>query len=344
MRYDVVIAGASFAGLAVAAQLRGFRVLVVDPKPIGAGQTSACGVPVATLRALGLEDAILQVHDRLVLHTPGRTFVYPVPHYPYCTFDYAKLCWLLWAQGEAEFRETPALRWSQGALHTPQDAFPARVVVDASGWRAVLATAREPTWSREQRVNFGLECTVPYVEEGLHFAYLPSSLGRLTIAWVFPIQGASRIGIGRYEGETRGTLRLLEVYLRQMGQSRRKVHGGYFTYRLRDPVLQEMFLVGDAAGQCLPLTGEGIRPALYFGTHLGRLLRRVLEGQMSLEAAREAYRRLVARYRKAYDLLYRLQRLLPRLPLPVLQVLMALGTRPRVYRRTLQRYFAAFPL
>jgi 2-polyprenyl-6-methoxyphenol hydroxylase-like FAD-dependent oxidoreductase len=34
--YDVVVAGASFAGLAVAQRLGG-RVLVVDPKPVGAG-------------------------------------------------------------------------------------------------------------------------------------------------------------------------------------------------------------------------------------------------------------------------------------------------------------------
>jgi len=54
MRYDVVTAGASFAGLAVAAQLRGKRVLLLDRKPIGTGQTSACGTLVCTVRALGL--------------------------------------------------------------------------------------------------------------------------------------------------------------------------------------------------------------------------------------------------------------------------------------------------
>ncbi len=342
--YDVIIAGASFAGLAVAAHLRGRRVLVIDHQPIGAGQTSACGVPLATLKALNLEDAVLQIHDALILHTPERSFVYPVPQYPYCTFDYEKLCRLLWERATADFVEAPALGVQGQRVRTPKGEYEGRVIVDASGWRAVLASSLRPDWVQGQAVNFGLESTVPYADEGLHFTYDPKLLGRLSIAWIFPINGASRIGIGRYEGETQGTLRLLDLYLADLGQARRKVHGGYFTYRLRDPVLEHLFLVGDAAGQCLPLTGEGIRPALYFGTQLGRLLRRHLEGELSLDQTRERYRRLVLRYKKAYDLLYRLQRLLPRLPLSVLQIFMALGTRPSVYRRTLRRYFAAFAL
>ncbi len=50
--YDVVIAGASFAGLAVASQLRGCRVLLVDRKPVGTGQTSACGTTLRLMERL----------------------------------------------------------------------------------------------------------------------------------------------------------------------------------------------------------------------------------------------------------------------------------------------------
>ena len=70
-RYDVVIAGASFAGLATALQLRG-RVLVLDHQPVGAGQTSACGTTLSALAALGAGHTVQQVHRDLVLHlTPG---------------------------------------------------------------------------------------------------------------------------------------------------------------------------------------------------------------------------------------------------------------------------------
>ena len=45
--FDVVICGASFAGLAVARELAGTgaRVIVVDRYDIGERQTSACGIP-----------------------------------------------------------------------------------------------------------------------------------------------------------------------------------------------------------------------------------------------------------------------------------------------------------
>jgi flavin-dependent dehydrogenase len=64
-----------------------------------------------------------------------------------------------------------------------------------------------------------------------------------------------------------------------------------------------VFAVGDAAGQCLPLTAEGIRPALYFGGECGRIVQRILDGAVSLEAGLEAYQRLVARYRRPYRVL-----------------------------------------
>ena len=71
--FDVVICGASFAGLPVARELRatGARVLVLDRYEIGERQTSACAAPTEWLRNLGLEDSILQTFDSLVVHTPG---------------------------------------------------------------------------------------------------------------------------------------------------------------------------------------------------------------------------------------------------------------------------------
>ena len=55
--YDVLICGASFAGLAVARELRasGAKVLVLDRYEIGERQTSACAAPTEWLANLGLE-------------------------------------------------------------------------------------------------------------------------------------------------------------------------------------------------------------------------------------------------------------------------------------------------
>ena len=64
---DVVIAGASFAGLAAARALGG-RALLVDPVPVGEGQTSACGAPVGVIESLGAQGSIQQRHDELIFH------------------------------------------------------------------------------------------------------------------------------------------------------------------------------------------------------------------------------------------------------------------------------------
>src|SRR5579871_5124467 len=59
---DVLICGASFAGLAVARELAGSGadVLMIDRYEIGERQTSACGIPTGWLQALGLEGSMRQ--------------------------------------------------------------------------------------------------------------------------------------------------------------------------------------------------------------------------------------------------------------------------------------------
>jgi glycine/D-amino acid oxidase-like deaminating enzyme len=62
---DVLICGASFAGLAVARELAGAGadVLMIDRYEIGERQTSACGIPTGWLHALGLADLIPVDHQ-----------------------------------------------------------------------------------------------------------------------------------------------------------------------------------------------------------------------------------------------------------------------------------------
>ncbi len=342
MGYDVIIAGASFAGLAVAAQLPGKRVLLVDRKPIGAGQTSACGTLVSTLKALGLEDAILQVHDRLVVHTPGRSFVYPMTE-PFCTFDYPVLCRLLWDHGNAQFIQAAVLGLNGDQVQTSDGSFRGGIVVDASGWRAVLASKVSPDLVRRDRLSFGLETTARCQGDGLHFWYDPTRLLPMGVTWAFPIGGLTRIGMGSYRGDTVLSPGL-DRFLADLDLQRNGRHGGYFPHARRDPVVGSLFLVGDAAGQCLGLTGEGIRPALFFGSRLGQMLRALVDGEMSLAEARESYRYLVGVRVPGYDLLCLAQRILTRLPVATLQCLMAFVSLPPVLRRVLAMYLGAFRL
>ena len=69
---DVLVCGASFAGLAVARELAGSGadVLLVDRYEIGERATSACAAPLPWLEALGLTAAMRQEIPYMSFHTP----------------------------------------------------------------------------------------------------------------------------------------------------------------------------------------------------------------------------------------------------------------------------------
>lgn len=350
-RYDVIIAGASFAGLAVAAQLAGERVLLLDARPIGAHQTSACAAPLATLRAFGLEAAVKQVHSELVVHAAGRTWRYGALE-AYATFDYARACQLLRAQSDAAFLQTAALGRSEGAVVTELGSFRAPLVVDATGWRAALARDLDPRLARqiERRVglSYGIEVNALYRrEDGLHFAYGLADTVPDGMAWVFPAGERARIGLGSYRGRSAlgEELSRLLTHLGvedPPGGEGGEVYGGYFPHALRPAIVGDLFLVGDAAGQCLPLTGEGIRPALFCGAHLGRLLRETLHGERTLAEARNEYAALATRRQRGYRWLGGAQALIPRLPRWGLRRLGDWAARPRVQARLFRIYRDVF--
>src|SRR4051812_42182189 len=100
MDADVLICGASFAGLTVARGLRasGARVLVLDRYEIGERQTSACAAPTEWLRNLGLEASIRQSFGSLLVHTPEVAKARWRLPFTFSTFDYRRLCGRLWDQ------------------------------------------------------------------------------------------------------------------------------------------------------------------------------------------------------------------------------------------------------
>ncbi len=71
MKYDAIIVGASFAGLAVASSLRG-NILLIDKKEIGTRQTSACGSILSVLERMDCMDSVLQVYDVGFIHTSSK--------------------------------------------------------------------------------------------------------------------------------------------------------------------------------------------------------------------------------------------------------------------------------
>ena len=347
---DVVIAGASFAGLAVARELPG-RTVLIDPEEIGDGQTSACGAPVGVLSALGALNAVQQEHDALIIHTPGREVAWALPE-PFCTFDYRACCRAALAGTGARvmraavvgLRPEPTMRRRGTAAVTSQGEVPARVLVDCTGWRAALAGRGSARGGRARAVRaryFGLESESPAAfSPGLHFYFWPEIV-RDGYAWAFPAGRGTRIGVLSYRGRTRlGDA--VGALLDRLGMPRGPAHGGFLQAGLRPPVVDGVFVVGDAAGHCLPFTGEGIRPAVLAGRVCGSLLRDALDGRTTLDEAAARYRTFVMEQRRRHRVLAWTERVALVLPARVLGFLAAWLGRPEALRLFMSHYLDLF--
>lgn len=323
--YDVLVCGASFAGLAVARELAGTgaQVLVLDRYAIGERQTSACGAPTEWLEAVGAADSIRQTFDELHFHTPHADTVMRLP-WTFSTFDYRELCALLWAQCEAEFetakveglggeRPVPGSTIDRGrrfAVVTDRGPVEAGLVVDALGWRRVLgADGYQPPFGPLSR---GLEVHPAGGGERMELwverAVVPAGYG-----WSFPAGDELRVGVGSFDPGYHVKQPTVELAAR-LDLPAERYQGNWIPHRLREATEGGVFFCGDSAGHCLPLTAEGIRTALYFGIAAGREIRSVLEGDSTREAALRRYAAFSARHRWQFEWMLRVQRLIPRLP------------------------------
>ena len=308
---DVLVCGASFAGLAVARELAGSgaSVVVVDRYEIGERQTSACGIPTTWLTALGLQESLQQTFGELVIHTPHATARMDLP-WTFSTFDYRTLCGLLADQGSFEF-ETATVSGirSRDTVITDRGEIRAPLIVDALGWRRVLGSGSviqppDALLSRGLEVHpFG---TGQDLEVWIDRSYVPAGYG-----WRFPADGELRIGVGSFDPRfhvREPTVRLAS----DLGADTVRYQGNWIPHALRDATENGVFFAGDSAGHCLPLTAEGIRTALYFGIACGRELRAVVEGRRRRDQALARYHAFSASHALPFRWMLRVQRLVPR--------------------------------
>ena len=213
----------------------------------------------------------------------------------FSTFDYRELCGLLYEQCDAEF-ETAKV---EGRARQPTGdrrrsrsrptaaSFAAPLVVDALGWKRVLAgSGYQPP---EAPLSRGLEVH-PFgagdeLEIWIDRDYVPAGYwlelsGRATRS-----ASASGRSIPRFHVKE-PTVRLAA----DLERDAVRYQGNWIPHKLRSATGDGVFFVGDSAGHCLPLTAEGIRTAFYFGIACGRELRRVVEGRADPATALRRYR------------------------------------------------------
>jgi flavin-dependent dehydrogenase len=333
--YDAIVCGGSFGGLAAASQIGG-RVLVIDRQPIGDGETSASAVPLACLERLELLDCVEQVHREIVIHT--RRHSQRLRFFDFATFDYRRFCEDLFARTGADFLQARITGAGAGVVHTTRGSFEAPIIVEAAGWRTSAPKGRAAKRARAPRKSFGVEARQPFRGDGLHF-YVGPNHGSRRFYWIFPAGDHVRAGLATYTGHSALSQDLVDFLERHGLGDPGHTHGGFFTSRLIDPIRDGMFVVGDAAGQCLPVSGEGIRPALVFGQLAGRLAERVRLGELALDEALSRYRAYVRSRRRGYLVLDRLQSILNWLPDPLFALFARTIGSDRVLPWAVSRYW-----
>ncbi|MFL5782163.1 MAG: NAD(P)/FAD-dependent oxidoreductase [Thermoleophilaceae bacterium] len=336
---DVLICGASFAGLTVARELAGSgaRVTVLDRYEIGERQTSACAAPTEWLERLGLAGSIRQTFADLVIHTPHADARYRLP-WTFSTFDYRQLCELLAAQGEFEFETAKVDGRTATTVHTDRGDVSAPLVVDALGWRRVLGHGYQPP---DAPLSRGLEVHPGGASDDLEIwidrRYVPAGYG-----WSFPARDEVRIGVGSFDPRfhVKDTTVLLAD---DLGSEAVGYQGNWIPHKLRTATESGVFFAGDSAGHCLPLTAEGIRTAFYFGIACGRELRAVHAGARTREEALQRYHAFSAQHEWKFRWMLRVQRLVPRVPPRVLgPAIRAMGTQ-RFVDWAFRHYLAVAP-
>ena len=145
------------------------------------------------------------------------------------------------------------------AVETDRGILTAPLVVDALGWRRILAGG-DGYQPPDAPLSRGLEVhpggSGREMEIWIDRRYVPAGYG-----WSFPADDEVRIGIGSFDPgfHVRETTELLAE---DLGRDRVRYQGNWIPHKLRPATEGGVFFVGDSAGHCLPLTAEGIRTAL----------------------------------------------------------------------------------
>ena len=286
--YDLVIIGASFAGLAAAktAAMRGLKVAVLDAKPGAGSRAATTGILVKeaaeefdiphnlTRRVYGVRLYAPNL-NHVDLFAPGSFFL---------TTETGGL--LNWLAQEA-MRAGAHLLWrtpfagagrQDGVFVFSGVNISARHILGADG--AKSAVARHFGLGRNQRFLAAIEAEFDSLEGAdtrfLH-CFLHSGLAPGYIAWVAPGPSAFHAGLAAGPGRRphlRAFLKKAAPIFGFEGARLIALHQGRIPCGglVKPWAAPGVTLIGDAAGMVSPATGGGIRYALHYGRRSAQLV------------------------------------------------------------------------
>ncbi len=279
--YDLLVVGASFAGLVAArtAAMRGLKVAVVEAKSEPGSRVATTGILVKeAAEEIDLPHWLTRRVHGVRLYGPSlRSVDLFAPGYYFLTTDTPNLmCWLADEARRAGADLYLGCRF-EGAERTPggftvaAPQISARYILGADGARSQVA--RTFALGRNTRFLVGLEAEYEGLEteaRGLLHCFLDSRIAPGYLAWVAPGPKVTQVGLAVTEGrsadlqafrdKTSGIFPFARAQIVERRAGRIPC-GGLVTPWAAPGVM----LIGDAAGMVSPATAGGIHLAFRYG-------------------------------------------------------------------------------
>jgi len=287
--FDLVVVGASFAGLRCAktAALRGLNVLVIDQKPSAGARVRTTGILVKEAAdEMDFPAHLSRKIPGVRLHAPsGRSIDLASPGYVFHATDTpALLDWMAaeTARAGAELRFDCAFTGAQeikGGYELDKAGIKTRYLVGADGAKSRVARALGLARNRHflHGIEVGISPASAQLDERHLHCFLSRKLAPGYIAWAVPGPHHVQIGLAVSERHKPSIDQALSHVQSRLNVTRADIidrragvipcGGG-----LRHIGNERALLIGDAAGLVSPLTAGGIEPALHFGRRAGQVI------------------------------------------------------------------------
>jgi digeranylgeranylglycerophospholipid reductase len=285
-RFDLIVVGGSFAGLACArtAALRGLKVAVLDAKPEPGARVRTTGILVKE----ATDDSDLPAH--LMRRVPGVRLYAPnghaldlhAPGYFFQSTNTAGLLrWMAEEASRAGARLYYGCKFDTGSADNygvSLPGFSAHYLVGADGARSQVARAFGLGRNRRFLVGVEIECEpVAAMDTRFLHCFADSALAPGYIGWAVPGHGVVQIGVAATDGHRPDLAGLTARLGRLWGVTElRTVERRSGLIPTSGPVQRlgkgRVLLIGDAAGLVSPVTGGGIHTALHYGRRAAQLV------------------------------------------------------------------------